>query len=51
MITQSGLRCTKAREAVLNTILGADSALSHPEVLARLSKQHDGMEVSGITVT
>jgi len=41
MITQSGLRCTKAREAVLNTILGADSALSHPEVLARLSKQHD----------
>jgi len=41
IISDAGLRATKAREAVLSTILDADSALSHSEVLARLSKHHD----------
>jgi len=41
IISEAGLRATKAREAVLTTILDADSALSQPEVLGRLSAQHD----------
>ncbi|EUJ10068.1 Fe2+/Zn2+ uptake regulation protein [Methylophilaceae bacterium 11] len=37
----AGLRPTKARLAVLNTIADADSALSHPEILERLSTQKE----------
>jgi Fur family transcriptional regulator, ferric uptake regulator len=40
-ITNAGLRPTKARLAVLNTIANANSALSHPEILERLSGQKE----------
>lgn len=40
-IMNAGLRPTKARLAVLNTIADADSALSHPEILERLSGQKE----------
>lgn len=39
LILDAGLRPTKARIAVLNTIAEADSALSHSEILERLSLQ------------
>jgi Fur family transcriptional regulator, ferric uptake regulator len=41
IILDAGLRPTKARLAVLNTIAEADSALSHPEILALLSEQKE----------
>lgn len=40
-IINAGLRPTKARLAVLNTIADAESALSHPEILERLSGQKE----------
>ncbi len=41
LILDANLRPTKARLAVLNTIAHADSALSHPEILDRLSSQKE----------
>lgn len=41
LILQVGLKPTKARLAVLNIIAEANSALSHPEILERLSDQKD----------
>ncbi|OYY48295.1 MAG: transcriptional repressor [Methylophilaceae bacterium 17-43-7] len=46
-IINAGLRPTKARLAVLNTIAEADSALSHPEILERLSGQK---EIDRVTI-
>jgi len=40
-IINAGLRPTKARLAVLNAIADAESALSHPEILERLSGQKE----------
>ena len=40
-ITNAGLRPTKARLAVLNTIANANSALSHPEILELLAGQKE----------
>lgn len=47
LIVQAGLKPTKARLAVLNTIAEANSALSHPEILERLSGQK---EIDRVTV-
>ncbi len=41
IILDAGLRPTKARLAVLATIAEASSALSHPEILQRLSAQKE----------
>lgn len=41
IITNAGLRPTKARLAVLKTIAEANSALSHPEILDRLAGQSE----------
>ena len=41
IFTDAGLRPTKARIAVLRTISQASSALSHPEILDRLSNQKE----------
>lgn len=41
IFTDAGLRPTKARIAVLSTISEAPSALSHPEILDRLSNQKE----------
>lgn len=41
IIIDAGLRPTKARLAVLATIAEAKSALSHPEILERLSAQKE----------
>jgi Fur family ferric uptake transcriptional regulator len=41
MITEAGLRPTKARTAVLKTIADAQSALSHAEILAQLAGQKE----------
>lgn len=47
LITQAGLRPTKARLAVLNTIAQASSALSQPEILAQLQ---DSNEIDRVTI-
>lgn len=41
MITEAGLRPTKARTAVLKTIADAQSALSHTEILTLLAGQKE----------
>jgi Fur family ferric uptake transcriptional regulator len=41
IILNAGLRPTKARLAVLNSIAEASSALSHPEILEQLSEQKE----------
>jgi Fur family ferric uptake transcriptional regulator len=41
IFTNAGLRSTKARIAVLSTISDASSALSHSEILDRLSNQKE----------
>lgn len=41
LISQAGLRSTKARIAVLNAIIMAASALSQPEILAQLQHSND----------
>lgn len=41
LIIQAGLKPTTARLAVLNTIAEAHSALSHPEIVERLSNQKE----------
>lgn len=41
LMLEAGLRPTKARLAVLNIIAAANSALSHPEILERLSDQKE----------
>lgn len=41
LMFEAGLKPTKARLAVLNIIAEANSALSHPEILERLSDQKD----------
>lgn len=47
IILQAGLKPTHARLAVLNIIADADSALSHPEILDRLSGEK---EIDRVTV-
>lgn len=47
LIVQAGLKPTKARLAVLHIIAEADSALSHPEILERLSGQK---EIDRVTI-
>jgi len=47
LILQAGLKPTKARLAVLSIIAEANSALSHPEILERLSDQK---EVDRVTI-
>lgn len=47
LIIQAGLKPTKARLAVLNIIAEANSALSHPEILERLSGQK---EIDRVTI-
>lgn len=47
LILQADLRPTKARLAVLNIIAEANSALSHPEILERLSGQK---EIDRVTI-
>jgi Fur family transcriptional regulator, ferric uptake regulator len=46
LITDAGLRPTKARVAVLNTLLTSTNALSHPDILAALQ----GVEIDRVTV-
>ncbi|WP_229007195.1 Fur family transcriptional regulator [Methylophilus sp. Leaf408] len=46
IITDAGLRPTKARVAVLNTLLTSTNALSHPDILAALQ----GVEIDRVTV-
>jgi Fur family transcriptional regulator, ferric uptake regulator len=46
LITDAGLRTTKARVAVLNTLLTSTNALSHPDILAALQ----GVEIDRVTV-
>lgn len=47
LILQADLKPTKARLAVLNIIAEANSALSHPEILERLSGQK---EIDRVTI-
>ncbi len=47
IILQAGLKPTKARLAVLNIIAETNSALSHPEILERLSGQK---EIDRVTI-
>lgn len=46
LITDAGLRPTKARVAVLNTLLTSTNALSHPDILSALQ----GVEIDRVTV-
>lgn len=46
LITDAGLRPTKARVAVLNTLLNSTTALSHPDILSALQ----GVEIDRVTV-